>query len=165
MRVKNFRIAVLKRPRILIFLGAVIAVLTTIHVVSTIVAVSLADSTGRPAVQRFTAHVSTRQSAFAQRPTEPVQVVRFTLYDVGIVPQQSYAQPGLVTIAVEDLSGDAGDVVIERDHNGQQPVQVGAVHRKDNSRHGRQELRLSPGHYQLYMADRPENRAELIVEQ
>lgn len=160
MSVKNFRIAFLKRSRVLVIVGAVIAVLTTIHAVSTIVAVSRADSRGRSAVQQSIAP----PSAFAGRPTGPVQVVRLTLYDVGIVPQQSYAQPGLVTISVEDLSGDSTGVVIERDDNGQSHAQVGEVHRKDNSRHGRQELRLTPGHYQLYMANRPENRAELIVE-
>src|ERR1043165_2428807 len=116
MSVKNFRIAFLKRSRILVFVGAVIAVLTTIHAVSTIVTVSLADSRGSSAIQQSTAPPSV-----AGRPTGPVQVVRLTLYDVGIVPQQSYAQPGLITITVEDLSGDSTGVVIERDDDHGQP--------------------------------------------
>jgi hypothetical protein len=97
-------------------------------------------------------------------PTGPVQVVRFTLYDVGIVPQTAYAQPGLVTIAMEDLSGGTTGLIVERDDEGQARLQVGEVRRKENKRRGQEELRLTPGRYQLYMADRPENRAELIVE-
>ena len=91
MSIKNFRIAFFKRSRILVFAGAVIAVLTAIHAVSTIVAVSLADSRVKSAIPQSTAP----QSAFAGRPTGPVQVVRLTLYDAGIVPQQSYAHKSI----------------------------------------------------------------------
>jgi hypothetical protein len=92
----------------------------------------------------------------------PVQVVRFTLYDSGIFPQQAYAQQGLVTIAVEDLSGGMMGLVVERE-TGQVRERVGQVRRKERQRHGKDELRLEPGRYQLYMADRPDDRAELIV--
>jgi hypothetical protein len=83
---------------------------------------------------------------------------------MGIVPQTAYAQPGLVTIAVEDLSGGTTGLIVDRDDDGQAPIRAGEVRRRENKRRGQEELRLTPGRYQLYMADRPENRAELIVE-
>ena len=93
-----------------------------------------------------------------------VQVVRFTLYDRGIIPELAYAQPGLVTIAVEDLSGGTTGLVVERDEEGQTRARIGEVRRNERKRHGKEELRLEEGRYQVYMADRPENRAQLIVE-
>lgn len=99
-----------------------------------------------------------------ERREEPVQVVRFTLYDVGIVPELAYARAGLVTIGLEDLSGSTMGLVIERAQEGELRVRAGEVRRKERKRHGQEELRLEAGHYQLYMADRPDNRAELIVE-
>jgi hypothetical protein len=98
------------------------------------------------------------------RPMERVQVVSFSLYDVGIIPERAYAQAGLVTIALEDLSGGTTGLVIERNEEGQTFARAGEVRRKERNRRGQEELRLEAGRYQLYMADRPENRAELIIE-
>ena len=93
----------------------------------------------------------------------PVQVVRFALYDVGIYPHEVHANKGLVAITFEDLSGGASDLVVERD-TGAAPESVGRVLRTDRNARGRNDLRLEPGRYELFVASHPENRATLIVE-
>jgi hypothetical protein len=93
----------------------------------------------------------------------PVQVVRFTLYDAGIYPRQARVDKGLVAITIEDLSGGTSGVVVER-LNDTAREHVGDVHRFQNHWRGREEIRLQAGNYRLYMADRPNNRALLVVE-
>jgi hypothetical protein len=93
----------------------------------------------------------------------PVQVVRFALYDVGIYPAEAYAEKGLVGIVFEDLSGGDSEVVVTRE-TGAAPANVGRVQRLDHNSRGRSDLRLEPGRYEIYVADRPGNRATLIVE-
>src|SRR5260370_34266581 len=44
----------------------------------------------------------------------PVQVVRFTLYDVGIYPRQARVNKGLVAITIEDFSGVTSGLVVQR---------------------------------------------------
>ena len=144
--------------------STVIAVLIALCAVLILVVVGAARSRAMLSAKRLAADIPTQESGVTVRRTERVQVVRFTLYDVGIVPQTAYAQPGLVTIAVEDLSGGTTGLVVERDDEGQARTQLGEVRRNENKRRCQAELRLAPGRYQLYMADRPENRAELIVE-
>jgi hypothetical protein len=93
----------------------------------------------------------------------PVEVVRFTLYDVGIYPPEAHVDKGNVAIAIEDLSGGESALVIERE-TGSGRVPAGRVDRIDHHPRGRNDLRMEPGRYQVYMADRPENKAVLIVE-
>jgi hypothetical protein len=89
--------------------------------------------------------------------------VRFTLYDVGIYPQEARANPGRVAIAIEDLTRSSTGLVIERvEQNARVPVRVDGK-AKDLMR-SRSELVLSPGRYELADAARPGNRAVLIVE-
>jgi hypothetical protein len=94
----------------------------------------------------------------------PVQVIRFRLYDVGVLPRRSHAQAGLVALQIEDLSGGSTGLVVER-VNGNGPARALAGHVRRYERHwrGRDVLRLQPGTYVVSMADRPGNRAELIV--
>jgi hypothetical protein len=92
-----------------------------------------------------------------------VQVVRFALYDVGIYPYEAHVEKGLIGILFEDLSGGASEVVVTRE-TGAAPATVGRVQRVDDNSRGRSDLKLEPGRYQIYVADRPENRATLIVE-
>ena len=93
----------------------------------------------------------------------PVEVVRFTLYDVGIYPHEAHVGKGLVAITIEDLSGGSSGLVVERQQPGQARVTLGSVQRGQHWR-ARNDLRLDPGKYEVYMADRPDNRAVLIVE-
>ncbi|MEK6303427.1 MAG: hypothetical protein AABO41_22180 [Acidobacteriota bacterium] len=93
----------------------------------------------------------------------PVQVVRFALYDVGIYPREAHAAKGLVALSFEDLSGGSSYLVIERE-TGAAPESVGRVQRAGPDARGRNDLRLEPGKYRAYVADRPDNQATLIVE-
>lgn len=100
----------------------------------------------------------------AQSPTpEPrgrAQIVHFTLYDVGIFPSEARANPGLVAIYIDDLSGNTQGLVIERE-SGQR---LGQVTRAQNRSRGRARIALGRGVYRVYDAGRPANRAKLIVE-
>lgn len=92
-----------------------------------------------------------------------VQVVRFTLYDVGIYPQEARATPGPVTIAIEDLTRSSTGLIIERiDENARVPV--GIAGKAKELMRSRTELVLPPGRYEVADAAQPGNRALLIVE-
>jgi hypothetical protein len=69
----------------------------------------------------------------------------------------------LIAVEVEDQSGGSNGLVIEQSNAGRS-TRFGFVQRAVDSWRGRQEIELGPGTYQVYMADRPENRATLIVE-
>ena len=103
------------------------------------------------------------ESALVLPSQRRVQVVRFTLYDIGLYPQEARANPGRVTIAIEDLTRSSTGLSIERiDENARVPVGV-AGKAKDLMR-SRTELVLLPGRYELADAARPVNRALLIVD-
>ena len=106
---------------------------------------------------------SRQTAALATTKHGPVQVVRFTLYDAGIYPRQARVEKGLVAITIEDLSGGTSGLVVQR-MNGNNRQSIGKVSRIDKSSRGREEIQLEPGNYELFMADRPNNKAQLIVE-
>jgi hypothetical protein len=91
-----------------------------------------------------------------------VRTVRFKLFDLGILPREARVENGLVAIITEDYWGGGEGVIVERE-NGPTLERVGQVRRGHRWR-SRSEIRLTPGRYQVYMTDRPENRALLIVE-
>jgi hypothetical protein len=93
----------------------------------------------------------------------PVQVVRFTLYDVGIYPSEVHARKGLVAISIEDYSGGTSGLVVDR-LTGIARVGIGKVTRQLNQSRARGETLMTPGRYEVYDASRPKNRALLIVE-
>ena len=93
----------------------------------------------------------------------PVQIVRFTLYDVGIYPQEARVRPGAVTISIEDLSGASSGLIVER-IDADVRTQIGSVDRLTNRLRGRREMLLAPGSYEVYDARRRDSRASLIVE-
>jgi hypothetical protein len=91
---------------------------------------------------------------------EPLQVVRFTLYDIGIYPREAVADKGVIAISIEDLSGGSEGVILERETGGA----IAHVRREGKQRRGRGEVKLTPGRYRVYDASRPANSATLIVE-
>jgi hypothetical protein len=109
--------------------------------------------------------LKTPRNASAQtRPRSgPVQLVQFTIYDVGIYPQETRVQHGRVAISIEDLTGSSSGLIIDR-VEGSERARAGAVNRAMNQLRVRAEFPLTPGRYEVYDASRPENRAELIVE-
>jgi len=86
--------------------------------------------------------------------------VHFTLYDVGIFPNEERASPGLVAIYINDLSGGSQGLVVENE-SGQR---VGRVDRMQGRDRGRSRIALGRGRYLVYDVDRPKCRATLIVE-
>jgi len=105
----------------------------------------------------------TRETSAAAAKNGPVQVVRFTLYDAGIYPRQARVEKGLVAVTIEDFSGGTSGLVVQR-LNGNTRQSVGTVQRIQNHWRGREEIQLEPGSYELFMADRPNNRAQLVAE-
>lgn len=93
----------------------------------------------------------------------PIQIVRFTLYDAGICPQEARARQGMVTISIEDLSGDSSGLIVERVEPASH-VATGRVSKVANRLRSQSELFLPEGRYEVAVADRPLNRALLIVE-
>jgi hypothetical protein len=137
-------------PRSIRFLliGTLVSVSIVIAALMTIGRVSSADR---------------HESALVLPSQQRVQVVRFTLYDVGIYPQEARANPGRVTIAIEDLTRSSTGLVIERvEENARVPVRVDGK-AKDLMR-SRSELVLPAGRYEVADAARPANRALLIIE-
>jgi hypothetical protein len=106
------------------------------------------------------AWIGSGNERLAAPPREPVQVLRFTLYDAGIYPRETVAGKGLVAISIEDLSGGSDGLVLEREAGGT----VVQVKRTGKHWRGRGEIKLTPGRYRVYDASRPANRASLIIE-
>ena len=92
-----------------------------------------------------------------------VQIVRFTLYDAGIYPQEVHANPGRVAISLEDLTNSSSGVSVRRiAENAREPV--GVANKPPNGFRSRTEFNLSAGRYEIVDITRPDNRALLIVE-
>lgn len=103
------------------------------------------------------------ESALVLPSQRRVQVVRFTLYDLGIYPQEARANPGRVTISIEDLTRSSTGLIIERvDENARVPI--GVAGKAKELMRSRTEVILPPGRYELADAAQPGNRALLIVE-
>lgn len=116
---------------------------------------------------RLSAGHDTSDGNLVSAPTAPsqrrVQIVRFTLYDTGIYPQEVRASPGRLTISLEDLSGSSSGVTVRRiEENARVPV--GVATKAANVLRSRTELNLLAGHYEVVDTSRSDNRALLIVE-
>ena len=93
---------------------------------------------------------------------EPVQILKFDLYDVAVLPREAHAEEGLIWFVLEDYSGGTTGLVVERETTNT-VQQVGSVQRDGPHWRGKSEIRLGPGRYRVHMADRPGNQAVLIV--
>lgn len=93
----------------------------------------------------------------------PVRMVRFTLFDTGIYPHEVKVEAGLVNLAMEDKSGNASGLVVER-ITGNERSRVGEVGKSVNHVRGRQVLKLTPGEYRVFDQSRPQYQALLLVQ-
>jgi hypothetical protein len=91
----------------------------------------------------------------------PRRLVRFTLYDAGVYPEEVHVDRGIVAFLTEDLTGASAGLVVEREEGHER---VGDVRRAGRGLRGRQEVELTPGRYRVYDAGRPEKSALLVVE-
>ena len=96
-------------------------------------------------------------------PRGPVQNIRFTLYDAGIFPQQQHARPGNVSINLEDRTHQSTGLVVQRETGGM-AEQIGQVSPVPDHARGNAQFALGVGHYTVFDASQPNNRAELVVE-
>ena len=96
-------------------------------------------------------------------PQEPLQVIKFSLFEDGIYPREAHVDKGLIAVTIEDYSGGSPGVIVDRE-TGAAPVPAGRVDRGGPHWRSRNELKLEPGQYRVYMADRPTNQALLVVE-
>lgn len=155
--------------RFVVMIGAALLLITV--TVASIWAMNVRSglpSTAGPVLRPAPAHdlpATTTQSSPSSGPHGPVQVVRFTLYDAGILPKQARARKGLVAVTLEDQTGSSAGLIVERQNNGRAPERAGQVRHYDQSRRGRAELKLEPGVYAVIDGENPEHRAELIIEQ
>ena len=94
---------------------------------------------------------------------ELVGSLKFSLFDVGIYPREVHVDKGLIAITIEDYSGGSAGVIVDRE-TGAAPERAGRVDRAGSHWRSRGEIRLGPGRYRVYMADRPANQALLVVE-
>ena len=104
-----------------------------------------------------------------RRVGEAVSVVRFALYDVGILPRSARVAPGWVALHLELIAGGGNaDLIVERIESGEargEAIRRITRHREaDRPRWVREEIRLTEGRYRLSRADNPDISAELIVE-
>jgi hypothetical protein len=102
---------------------------------------------------------STNQQLSSRTARGPAQIVRFTVYDVGIFPSEARASAGLVALHLEDMSGDAAGLVVMSESL----QMVGQIVRRPDRGRDNARLTLLPGRYSIYNASRPTHRATLII--
>jgi hypothetical protein len=144
----------IRTRRVLVPTAVVVFVLTVVST-SVLVVARLKINLG--------SHDVSHEPAIVSPSDRRVQIVRFTLYDSGIYPHEARANPGRLTIALEDLTGSGSGLVVER-VEGFTRVPAGAVNKAANRLRSRGELNLPAGRYEVIDAMRPENRAVLIIE-
>jgi len=96
------------------------------------------------------------------RSLDPVQNIRFTIYDAGILPREIKVKQGLVSIVIDDRTRKSEGLAVEREvGNGR--LRVGQVKLFQDFWRGRDQVRLVPGTYVVFDASKPTNQARLIV--
>jgi hypothetical protein len=94
--------------------------------------------------------------------TDPVQNIRFTVYDVGIYPQEMTLDAGRVGIAIDDRTGKSAGLSLQR-LNGNNSEPVGQVDMAANRHRSRGYVKLTPGRYKLFDKSNPQIFSTLIV--
>lgn len=157
--IRIFR-SIAKRFRLIAFISVVLT--AAVALTFTVLAVNkrrLSKNSSSASPPAPAAPINAAQSP-SPEPRGQAQIVHFTIYDVGIFPHEARANPGLVAIYINDLSGSAQGLVVERE-SGQK---VGQVNRMQDKERGRSRIALGRGRYQVYDVSRPKYRATLIVE-
>ena len=140
-----------------------VLILVALACCSALTFVSRAGNQPEPAKPKASAALASSPTAAQTTSREPARFVRFNLFDLGIYPREVHVSKGLIAIAIEDYSGSSSGLVVERE-NASAPQQVGSVMREGKGWRGQTKFKLEPGRYIVFMADRPDNRALLVVE-
>jgi len=96
------------------------------------------------------------------RSLDPVQNIRFTIYESGILPREIKVRHGLVSIVINDRTRKSEGLAIER-LVGNGRLRVGQVKRSEDLWRGRDQVRLVPGTYLVFDTTKPANQSRLIV--
>lgn len=94
----------------------------------------------------------------------PVRMVRFVLMDGGLYPREMRVNQGFINLAVEDETGGSEGLVVDQVVESERE-RITTVRRITNARRGRELLRFTPGRYIVYDASKPDNKANMFVEQ
>ena len=126
---------------------------------------------GLPSTERGLSSAVRGAASSQASPNGPVHVVTFTLYDKGIEPEELHTRPGLIVVAIEDLSGGSAGLVVQAPAGTSSSAGVtvvGQINRQADPFagiwRGRAQFQLTAGRYQVYDQSRPSNQAVLIVE-
>jgi hypothetical protein len=98
----------------------------------------------------------------ADNATERVQNIKFTIYDVGIYPQEMSVDAGRIGIAVDDRTGRSAGVSLQR-LNGNSAEPVGQVQMVADHHRSRGYIKLTPGRYRVVDQSHPQIFSTLIV--
>jgi hypothetical protein len=95
----------------------------------------------------------------------PVRMIRFVLWNDSIYPRSMRVNAGLVNLAIEDKTNMSEGLAVEQVVMGGGQKRLITVRRVRNHWRGRELLRLTPGQYVVYDVSKPDNKADLTVEQ
>ena len=126
----------------------------------------LARSGPQPATSKTGVTVTSSPGPAQATGREPARFVKFNLFDLGIYPREVHVRKGLLSINIEDYSGGSTGLVVTRETD-TASQQVGSVARGTGGGaawRGQSEMKLDEGRYIVFMADRSDNRALLVVE-
>ena len=105
---------------------------------------------------------SNAYSSVGTQQAEPLRNIRFTVYDVGIYPEEIKVDAGRVSIVFDDRTGNHSGFVIER-IVGNGTERLGQITASRDHWRTRAQVRVDPGRYRVFVSDRPEIRSMLIV--
>jgi hypothetical protein len=103
---------------------------------------------------------ATTANASTLQQNERMQNIRFTVYDVGIYPQEMEVDAGRLSIVFEDRTGKSTGFVVVREDNLQR---VGDIKTSKAHWRTRGEVQLGPGRYRVFDSERPDIHSILIV--
>ena len=109
---------------------------------------------------RWKATSSASASASTVQKSERLQNIRFTVYDVGIYPQEMQVDAGRLSIVFEDRTGKSSGFVVVRENSLER---VGDIKSSKAHWRTRGEVQLGPGRYRVFDGERPDIHSVLIV--
>jgi hypothetical protein len=93
---------------------------------------------------------------------EPLENIRFTVYDVGIYPQEMEVNAGRLGIVFDDRTGRSSSFLVQRFTDDNSEV-VGQINVVTNHSRTRGQVKLTPGRYKVFDSTRPEMYSTLTV--
>ena len=115
---------------------------------------------GTVIVARWKATRSVSANGSTVQQNERLQNIRFTVYDVGIYPQEMQVDAGRLSIVFEDRTGKSSGFTVVSENSLQR---MGDIKTSKAHWRTRGEVQLGPGRYRVFDSERPAIRTVLIV--